>query len=58
MPKKPLSERVKSQKQSKLKEERILAAVDAYKAEQAKPCPHKEYAPLQRNMELKNATKQ
>jgi len=41
MPKKPLSERVKSQKQSKLKEERILAAVDAYKAEQAKPRPHK-----------------
>jgi hypothetical protein len=41
MPKKPLSECVKSQKQSKLKEERILAAVDAYKAEQAKPRPHK-----------------
>ena len=41
MPKKPLSECVKNQKQSKLKEEKILAAVDAYKAEQAKPCPQK-----------------
>jgi len=40
MPKKPLSERVKSQKQSKLKEERILRLL-SLQAEQAKPRPHK-----------------
>jgi hypothetical protein len=37
MAKKALSERVKSQKQSKLKEKKILEAVEAYRAEQAKP---------------------
>jgi hypothetical protein len=37
MAKKALSERVKCQKQSKLKEKRILEAVEAYRAEQAKP---------------------
>jgi hypothetical protein len=37
MAKKALSERVKSQKQSKLKEQKILEAVEAYRAKQAKP---------------------
>jgi hypothetical protein len=37
MAKKALSECVKSQKQSKLKEKKILEAVEAYRAEQAKP---------------------
>lgn len=37
MAKKALSERIKCQKQSKLKEKRILEAVEAYRAEQAKP---------------------
>ena len=39
MPYKALSERVKCQKQSKLKEEKISQAVEAYRAEQAKPEP-------------------
>ena len=39
MAKKPLSERVKSQQRSKLKEKNILDAVEAYRAEQAKPYP-------------------
>jgi hypothetical protein len=41
MPYKALSERVKSQNDSKLKEERISRAVEAYRVEQAKPEPRK-----------------
>ena len=41
MPYKALSERVKSQKQSKLKEAQISRAVEDYRAEQSKPEPRK-----------------
>ena len=41
MPYKALSERVKRQDDSKLKEEKILQAVEAYRVEQTKPEPQK-----------------
>ena len=41
MAKKALSEHVKSKKQSAIKEEKILWAVEAYRGELAKPGPQK-----------------
>ena len=41
MPYKALSKRVKRQDDSKLKEEKILQAVEAYRVEQTKPEPRK-----------------
>jgi hypothetical protein len=41
MPNKALSDRVKRQNKSQIKEEKMVEAVDAYRAEQAKPAPQK-----------------
>lgn len=41
MPNKALSDRVKRQNKSQIKEEKMVEAVDAYRSEQAKPAPRK-----------------
>jgi len=57
MAKKPLSEHIKCQKQSRLQEKKNKQAVKAYRAELKKQVHRREYTQLRRSMELKNATK-
>ena len=57
MPYKALSECVKCQKRSKLKEEKISQAVEAYRAEQAKPKPQKGVCTIAKAHGIENSYK-
>ena len=57
MPYEALSECVKCQKQSKLKEEKISQVVEAYRAEQAKPEPQKGVCAIAKAHGIENSYK-